>query len=136
MAYLGEKRLANFRDRGPKNQHKNSERYKERPGMSEEHLALVRQMPCCTCRAKPPGDPHHLKAGTGERGMGVRSTDKWAVPMCRDCHGGVERAGSRNERAWFEARGIGSNELARDLWLNTGDLPKMIKILQAHWDVK
>jgi len=124
--------LGNFRERGPKKPHKNSERVKERPGMSEAHLALIRQMPCCVTLRMPGGDPHHLKSGTGERGAGLRSTDKWAVPMARLAHDEVERVGTQNERAWFLERGVDPHELAQALWNATGDLARMVKILLAH----
>ena len=136
MTFLGEKKLANFRkarETGEVKPHKNSEKYKERPGMSEDHLALIRRMPCCVTLAMPGGEAHHLKQGTGERGMGQRSTDKWAVPMAHNPHMEVENAGSRNETAWFKAHGIDDVQLlARDLWNVTGNLPQMIKVMMAH----
>lgn len=128
--------LANFRQRGAKSPHKNSERYKDRPGMSDEHLALVRKLPCCGCGRKPGGQPHHLKSGTGERGAGLRSTDKWSVPVCFACHETVERAGTRREVATFAAWGIDPHVLAQDLWAATGDLERMTRIVQAHRSAK
>lgn len=133
MTYLGERKLGNFRDRTALKERKNSEAYKKRPGMSPEHLALIRQLPCCVTGKRPGGEAHHLK-GTGERGMGLRSTDRWAVPMAHDPHMEVEAAGSRNERAWFLARGIHPTELALDLWLATGDLVRMERVLKAHME--
>ena len=59
----------NFKSRGPKARRRNSERFKSRPGMSEDHLALIRQLPCCVCSRQSPSDPHHLKSHTGERGV-------------------------------------------------------------------
>lgn len=113
--------------------HKNSENYKKRPGMSEEHLALIRRMPCAASLVMPGGQAHHIKSSTGERGMGIRSTDKWAVPLCHDKHMEVERIGSRNEVSWFRDHGIEDvRELAEALWANTGDLPRMIAVLMAH----
>lgn len=135
MGYLGEKRLANFRKvrtEGP-TKHKNSEAYKDRPGMSEAHLALVRKMPCAICLRTPGGDPHHLKSVPGTRGAGIRAEDKWSVPLCRTDHEIIERAGTRNEVAKFKECGIDNvHLLAADLWKITGDLPKMIKVLMAH----
>jgi hypothetical protein len=128
--YLREKKLANFRDRAPRPKH-NSKAYKLRPGMSVDHLTRIRNLACCVC-AKAGGEAHHLKAGTGERGMGLRSTDKWSVPMCHTCHMEVERVGSRNEQAWFSVRGIYASLLAMDLWGNTGDLRRMERVLVAH----
>jgi len=121
--------LGNFRTRKPKE--KKERKTDSRPGMSEEHLALVRKLPCCITGRVPAGEAHHLKA-TGERGMGLRSTDRWAIPMAHDPHMEVERAGSRNELTWFKARGIDAIDLATSLWLATGDLPKMTKIVIAH----
>lgn len=133
MAYLGEKKLGNFRVRGAKSPHKNSERYKERPGMSEAHLKMIRDLPCSICNRDRCGEAHHLKSQTGERGTGLRSTDRWAVPMCHDDHMEVERAGTKQETAWFCERGvINVHLLAQDLWGARGEPEKMRAILAAH----
>lgn len=131
-----EKVYGNFRVRGAPKPHKNSERYKKRPGTSPDHLDCIRKLPCCVCEKWPGGQCHHLKAGTGERGIGLRSTDRWSVPVCPHCHDAIERAGTRNETQWFRSRGIGSHELAQDLWAATGDIPKMTKIVIAHRNMK
>jgi hypothetical protein len=103
----------------------------KRDGQSERHLELIRQLPCCCC-GQAGGEAHHLKLGTGERGMGLRSTDKWTVPMCNWEHGEVERAGSKNEWKWFERRGIACLDLAAGLWAVTGNLEAMALVMQAH----
>lgn len=121
--------LANFRKRAAKRQ--KPRKSDSRPGMSADHLALIRKLPCCVTGRVPAGEAHHLKA-TGERGMGLRSTDRWAIPMAHEPHMEVERAGSRNELAWFTARGIDAIDLATALWLATGDLPRMTRIVIAH----
>lgn len=126
--------LGNFKNRGPKEKHQNSKWRKERDGMSQDHLALIRKLPCCITKGKG-GEAHHLKSGTGERGMSVRSSDKWAVPVCRNAHEEIERAGTKNERSHFLARGIDPHELARALWANTGDIDAMRRVLTAHWDL-
>ena len=105
----------------------------KRPGMSEKHLALIRQMPCCVSLKMPAGEAHHIKSGTGERGMGLRSTDRWALPLSHDKHMELERLGSRNEVKWFQQHGIEDpHELAAALWANTGDLSRMVAVLMAH----
>jgi len=121
--------LGNFRVRSPRK--KKERKADSRPGMSEHHLALIRKLPCCITGRVPAGEAHHLKA-TGERGMGLRSTDRWALPIAHDFHMEVERAGSRNELSWFRARGIDAIDLATALWLASGDLSKMTKIVIAH----
>lgn len=106
----------------------------KRPGMSEDHLALIRKLPCCVCLRTPCGEAHHLKnTPDKERGIGLRSSDKWAVPTCHEHHvHGVELAGTRNELSWFKARGVDALSLAQALWHSTGDLPKMVAIVLEH----
>lgn len=135
MSYLGSKVFGNFkksRTEGPQ-VHKNSESYKERPGMSDAHCALIRKLPCAVCLRTPGGEIHHLKSVPGTRGAQIRAEDKWGVPLCRTDHDIIERAGTRNEMARFKDCGIENvHLLASDLWKNTGDLPKMVKVLMAH----
>lgn len=102
---------------------------KKRAGMDPKHLEFIRRLPCCICGYEPV-EAHHLKFGTGERGMGMRSTDKWAVPLCHEHHiNGVERFGSKMEASWFKAKGVNPLNLAKDLWGATGDIEAMWKII-------
>jgi hypothetical protein len=106
-----------------------------REGNSKDHLELVRQLPSCVSGVAGPCDPHHLKSGpaASERSVGRRATDRWAVPLKRDEHDELERISSRLEEAWFRERGVDDViELANALWVNTGDLERMLKVLQAH----
>lgn len=50
---------------------------------SEKHLKHVRAMPCCVCGAPGPSDPHHF---AGRRGMSVKASDAFTVPLCRQHH--------------------------------------------------
>jgi hypothetical protein len=63
-----------------------------REGNSQKHRAIVKHLPCVVCW-KTPVDGHHLKMGLagGERGVGMRATDKWLVPLCRLHHDELER---------------------------------------------
>ena len=127
-----ERVYGNFKNRNYKRETgKNSENYKSRPGMCDEHLAHIRQLSCCVCFAASRSEVHHLKSGTGERGMGQRSTDRWGVPMCRHHHDEVERAGTRNEVSWFARHGIDPHNLAMSLWMARGDVERMRKIVMA-----
>lgn len=103
----------------------------DREGNSEAHLAAIRKLPCCIPKCNKVGcDCHHLKAGTNERGMGLRSSDRWAVPLCRRHHEEVERVGSRNETIWFG--GLNPIDLAHALWKASPDAAAMTKIVLAH----
>jgi hypothetical protein len=106
-----------------------------REGNSKDHLELVRQLPSCVSGVAGPCDPHHLRssAALAERGVGMRATDRWAVPLLRVEHDELHRISSRLEEAWFRERGIDDViELAAALWANTGDLERMWKVQQAH----
>ena len=123
--------FGNFKNRSYRREKdKNSQNYKTRPGMDPSHLDNLRQCPCCVCFASPRSDPHHLKSGTGERGMGQRSTDKWAVPLCRHHHNEVEAAGTRREVSWFASFGVEPHELAMSLWMARGDIQRIKKLLK------
>lgn len=119
---------------GPRPKAKQSGFRDKRDGMDEAHLAHIRQCPCCICRKMQAGEAHHLQS-IGERGMSLRATDRWAVPLCTEHHtgsAGVHRVGSRRETAWFQERGIDAVWLASALWKARGDLAAMTKIVLTH----
>ena len=130
-------KLGNFKDPKAKLRRKEPLRRAERPGMSDAHLDLIRQLPCARCGSPSPSEPHHLKSLlSSERGMARRSSDQWAVPLgpafgC-GCHAEVEKIGTKNEVAWFGEVGIDPHELAMGLWNVTGDKDRMLRVLQAH----
>jgi hypothetical protein len=106
-----------------------------RPGMSPRHLALIRQLPCCVTGRPGPNDPHHLIGGpaAAERGVSLKATDRWAVPLSREPHERVQNIGSRNEAAWFREHGIADvAALARELWALSGDLTEMERAVWRH----
>jgi hypothetical protein len=122
----------NFRTRRPKERRPSAEARREReaPG----YLDKIRKLPCCIpgCDALPPSQAHHLKC-TGERGIGKKSSNRWAVPLCFECHmNGVERVRSRQEAAWFRERGILCLDLAAALYANAHSLDAMISVLNVH----
>lgn len=105
----------------------------KRPGMSPKYLAAIRRMPSCLSGHRP-CDPHHLKCGQAgkERGVGLRATDRWAIPITRDEHNAIERLGSRMEFDWFINRDVNPLELATALWSAFPDEEKMLRVIQAH----
>lgn len=129
--------LANFKpsrtEREKVKRGRPAEKRREREGNSEVHLAAIRKLPCIATLKMPAGEAHHLKVGTGERGAGMRSSDRWAVPVTRDAHEQIERAGSRNEHAVLAQWGITDPlGLARALWEASPNVAKMTKIVLAH----
>lgn len=108
---------------------------KQRDGNSASHLANVRLLRCLVCGRPGPSDPHHVKrTGTlepwGQRGMGMTTADRCAVPLCKQpggCHAQVENCG--DEVGWFSERGIQAPEIGSTLWSNRGDLPAMHRVI-------
>jgi hypothetical protein len=90
---------------------------------SAAHLNRLRKLACTIpgCRGTPV-DPHHL-THLERRGMGLKSSDQFAVPLCRWVHhsatsnDGVHHVG--DEASWWEARGIDPAPIAARLWAET-----------------
>jgi ERF superfamily protein len=82
---------------------------------NREHLRSVSREPCLICGRKP-SDPHHLRY-LQPRALGRKTSDEFAVPLCRVHHRAVHRA--RDERAWWQAAGIDPIKVARKLWKET-----------------
>jgi hypothetical protein len=82
---------------------------------NREHLRSVAQQPCLICGRKP-SDPHHLRY-LQPRALGRKTSDEFAVPLCRVHHRAVHRA--RDERAWWLTAGIDPIKIARKLWKDT-----------------
>lgn len=132
-SYLGEKVVGNFKPSRKDRGHKQSNSAAKRPGMSEAHCAAIRKCPCAACLRMPAGTIHHLKQGTGTRGMALTSTDRFGVPLCGLHHQEIEDAGTKNEGATFQSWGIADVlDLAAGLWAVSPDVPQMTKVLIAN----
>ena len=95
------------------------------------YLAMVRQMPCLGCNDEPSEAAHvRMQSGTHNKhgGMGKKPHDKWATPLCRDCHREQHRLG---ERAFWSIVGIDPVFLCTRLYAARGDLIKMRSIVFA-----
>jgi hypothetical protein len=87
---------------------------------SKKHIKRVSGLPCMICSSPPPNDAHHLMR-TGTRGMGQKSGDEWAVPLCRIHHAQVTGTGC--EEAFWAAHGWDYEAIKRHatrLWDETG----------------
>jgi hypothetical protein len=76
------------------------------------HLKFVASQPCIVC-GRQPSDPHHLRFAQ-PRGLGLKVSDEFTVPLCRVHHRQLHQAG--NEVAWWEGLQIDALEMARGLW--------------------
>jgi hypothetical protein len=102
--------------------------------MSQEHLTAIRHLACALCHNDWAVDPHHMLSGPAarERGMGMKSTDRWALPVCRTHHDEIHRLGSRREIGFFLSFGIEPISLALALWNVSPDEARMARVLEAH----
>ena len=118
--------------------HKNSP--DKREGMDRSYLDKFEGLPCCIpdCRSFHGVVAHHCRFLDPHRAKGKKPLDKTAVPLCALHHGysadGVHRVGTRQEQAWFLARGVNALDLATALWLNSHDEQRMLNVIEAHWE--
>jgi hypothetical protein len=85
----------------------------------KNHLRFVAKQPCLICE-RLPCDAHHLRFAQ-RRGLGLKVSDEFTVPLCRGHHREVHRAG--NEAQWWGNAGIDALVIARKLWTETRPLP-------------
>lgn len=106
-----------------------------RPGMSAEHLASVRKLPCMVCGTTKIIHAHHLRSQhvATLRGVGLKAPDRYSVPLCAIHHNDIHSIGSRKERSWvMQLCGIDPYTLSDSLW-NVSPCPqKMYRVLLAH----
>ena len=79
------------------------------------HLRFVAKQPCLIC-GRQPCDAHHLRFAQS-RGLGLKVSDEFTVPLCRGHHREVHRAGL--EKKWWSTVGIDATAVARKLWIET-----------------
>lgn len=102
-----------------------------RDGMDRQHVANVGDCPCCICGLVANIHAHHLLR-TGERGMGIKSPDKYCIPLCVAHHRELHDAG--DEEAYLMRHGIEGRGLAASLWGVRGYLEKMIAVVLKALD--
>jgi DNA recombination protein Rad52 len=79
------------------------------------HLKFVASQACLIC-GRQPSDPHHLRFAQ-PRGIGLKVSDEFTVPLCRGHHRQLHQAG--NEVTWWESFQIDALAMAKDLWKQT-----------------
>ena len=79
------------------------------------HLRFVAKQPCLVCERQP-CDAHHLRFAQS-RGLGLKVSDEFTVPLCRAHHRELHRTGKESD--WWAKAGLEPITLARKLWLET-----------------
>ncbi len=78
----------------------------------KEHLKFVARQACVVC-GRQPSDAHHLRFAQ-PRGLGMKVSDEFTVPLCRTHHRNLHQTG--NEIGWWEKARIEPLPIARKLW--------------------
>jgi hypothetical protein len=86
-----------------------------RRNRDKAHLRFVATQPCLLCERQP-SDPHHLRFAQ-PRGLGMKVSDEFTVPLCREHHRQLHHSG--NEPAWWHDMGIEPLAIAKSLWEET-----------------
>lgn len=81
----------------------------------KDHLRLVARQACLIC-GREPSDPHHLRFAQ-VRGLGLKVSDEFTVPLCRAHHREVHR--TSNEVSWWKKYGLDPLAVASALWAQT-----------------
>ena len=83
------------------------------------HLRFVAKQPCLVC-GRQPCDAHHLRFAQS-RGLSLKVSDEFAVPLCRAHHRELHRSGKETD--WWAKADLEPISLARKLWLETHRCP-------------
>jgi hypothetical protein len=89
------------------------------------HLRFVAKQPCLVC-GRQPCDAHHLRFAQS-RGLGLKVSDEFTVPLCRAHHRELHRTGKESD--WWTKAGVEPISLARKLWLETHPLAASADVL-------
>lgn len=79
------------------------------------HLRYVASQPCLVC-GRTPSDAHHVRFSQ-KRGIGLKVSGEFTVPLCRVHHRQVHHTGDEN--AWWETLKIDPLKTAGRLWASS-----------------
>lgn len=86
---------------------------------TERFKRLRLMMCCCGCGRPPPSDVAHSNASVHGKGMGVKSDDKFTIPLNRVCHQNLDQNLSQQTRQqqldWFLEKLESTNETLKRL---------------------
>jgi hypothetical protein len=92
---------------------------KTRRRRDKRHREFVAAQACVIC-GRQPSDAHHLRFAQ-PRGLGLKVSDEFTVPLCRSHHRDLHRTG--NEIRWWTQFGIQPLSIAYKLWTATHPAP-------------
>jgi len=78
----------------------------------KEHLRFVASQPCVVC-GRFPSHAHHIRHAQS-RGLGLKVSDEFTVPLCATHHHHVHTMGKEQE--WWQERNLDPLKVASALW--------------------
>jgi Rad52/22 family double-strand break repair protein len=78
----------------------------------KEHVRYVASQPCVIC-GRSPSHAHHVRYAQ-RRGLGIKVSDEFAVPLCATHHHQLHN--TTKEREWWQERKIDPLMIANTLW--------------------
>jgi DNA recombination protein Rad52 len=79
---------------------------------SKEHLRFVARQPCLVC-GRTPSQAHHVRFAQ-PRGLGIKVSDEFAVPLCAIHH--MNNHATGDERHWWKEHKLDPLAVAKQLW--------------------
>ena len=89
-----------------------------RVGCATSLTFIVTKQPCLVC-GRQPCDAHHLRFAQS-RGLGLKVSDEFTVPLCRAHHRELHQSGKEVE--WWARKSIEPIGIAGQFWLETHPL--------------
>ncbi len=83
----------------------------------KDHLRFVASHPCAVC-GRSPAHAHHVRHAQS-RGLGLKVSDEFTVPLCATHHHQIHTTGK--EREWWQQRNIDPLLIASTLWQQSRD---------------
>ena len=119
--------------------------------MTQKHLKFIDSLPCCVCGGAFGTSTHHhllrvdrkFLPATPEteglmfpkiksKGMGTKSDDRFALPLCTKCHAEAHRLG--NDKEYLKRHGIEEPEkFALALWEKSGQYDEAMDLMKWHF---
>jgi hypothetical protein len=84
-----------------------------------DHRKFVAAQPCLVC-GREPAHAHHLRFAQS-RGLSLKVSDEFTVPLCALHHGDLHRSGSELE--WWARHGLNPHPVAAELWAKSHPVP-------------
>lgn len=100
----------------------------------DRHLDFIRGLPCTVCLDNTSTEAAHIRMGDRRAakekpGIGEKPHDRWAVPLCSDCH---REQHQYNERDWWSLHDRDPILIALALHSVSGDHEAGEAIIRAY----